>query len=154
MVCKTRFGKLCGASFCRPRRTEVYALWRVLVTLELALQRLKIHHIDESTCGRVQFESTCPRDHAYRTMENDKCTGYDEEGWKTLGTQLRDREAAKIKAKLPADVSALRATIITQRDERLAATAAATKAGSRKRRAEDEGERARGSKRVKKEEQA
>jgi len=33
--------------------------------------------------------------------------GYDEEGWKSLGTQIRDGEAVKIKAKLFINVSAL-----------------------------------------------
>jgi len=155
VVCNMRFGKLRGASYYRTHHTDVCALWRVLVALDLAIRWLKVHNIDESICGRMQFESkySPPRDTAYRTMENNKCTGYDEESWKTLGTQLRDREAAKIKAKLPADILALRAAIIAERDERLATTAAATKAGSRKRRAEDEGERARGSKRQKNEEQ-
>jgi len=154
MVCNMRFGKLRGASYYRQHRIDVCALWRVLVTLDLATKWLRIHHIDESICGRMQFESNYPRDHTYRTMENDKCAGYDEEGWRILGTQLQDREAAMIKAKLPEDVSALRAVIIAERDARLATTAAATKAGSRKRRAEDEGERARGSKRQKNEEDA
>jgi len=158
MVCQMQFGKLRGASFYRPHRTEICALWRVLVALDLATKWLKVHNIDESICGRMQFESKFkpPRsDNAYHTMENDKCKGYDEEGWRMLGMQLEDKEAKKIKAKLPADVSALRMTIITERDARLATIRAAsaddstagTSARSRKRRAEDEGERARGSKR-------
>jgi len=161
MVCNMQFGKLRGASFYRPHRTEVCALWRVLVALELATRWLKLHNIDESICGRMQFESkySPPRDDAYHTMDNDKCKGYNEEGWRVLGMHLRDGEAARIKAKLAADVSALRAAIVAERDARLAAIAAATRetaattsARSRKRRADDEVERARGSKRRKVEE--
>ena len=45
--------------------------------------------------------------------------GYDEEGWKSLGAQMRDGEAVKIKAKLPINVLALWIVIVAERDARL-----------------------------------
>jgi len=40
-------------------------------------KKLKIHAIDESICGQMQFESkySAPRVNAYRTTVNDKCKG-------------------------------------------------------------------------------
>ena len=93
MACQKRFGKLRRASFYRRHCTEVCALSRLLVTLNLAIRWLKLHTIDESMSGRVQFKCKyrVPWDDAYRTKE------YDEEGWQVLSTQLRDGEATKIK---------------------------------------------------------
>jgi len=78
--------------------------------------------------------------------------GYDEEGWKSLGAQMRDGEAVKIKAKLPINVSALWIAIVAERrtaaaiaiasGETLAAT---TSAGLRESCSEDGGKRTRGS---------
>jgi len=96
-------------------------------------------------------------------MDHVNCKGYDKEGWRVLGTQLRDGEATKIKVRSRTDVSALGMTVITERNSRLAAMAAAsadvlaavTSTMSRKRRVGDKGQgvpkQARGSKRREKE---
>ena len=72
-----------------------------------------------------------------------------------MGAQMWDADVVKIKTKLSINVSALWIAIVAERDARLASIAAAstarasaaTSTRSQKRRAGDEGEQARGSKR-------
>jgi len=142
MVCGMLFGKLRGASYYRPHRTTGCVIWRVLMALDLAIRWLKLHAVDTSICGRFQFVNKyqMPKDGVYRTMANDKCQGYNENGWEALSTQLQEGEAETIKAALPAEVKALRAVVVAERDVRLAKIGAATASRkSRKRRADDEG---------------